>query len=205
MERIYSAREINEYMGYNKSQQNDNKKQFMTRCKNAGLILEDIPTKQGLPNKYKIIEDNFKIEGEEWRPCYCYNEWEVSNKGRVRRISTKKLLGGTSSDVHGYINITGKPEVGGKKRYSVHRLIYFSFHPEEIEKENILVIDHINGCRGDNRIENLRAISSRKNVEFREENNKQIQELLGKLIIQYGYEKVYDYLLTFESETKGIL
>jgi hypothetical protein len=196
MEKVYTAKEINQYMGYNKTQQNDAKQQFMTRCKNAGLILEDIPTKQGLPNLYKIVSDDFKREGEIWKTCYCYKEWEVSNQGRVRRISTKKLLGeGNSSS---YITISGKVEIGGKKRYQAHRLIYFTFHPEHIELENDLQIDHINGCRTDNRLENLRAVSPRQNIQARECNNKQIQAVLGELIIKYGYEKIYNYLADFE-------
>ena len=197
MEKVYTAKEINKYMGYNKSQQNDNKQQFMTRCKNAGLTVEDIPTPRGVPNKYKIIEDNFYIEGENWVPCYCYNEWEVSDLGRIRRISTKKLLGGDNK-TNGYICITGKPEIGGKKRYSVHRLVYFSFHLDETKYEEELNIDHINGCRSDNRLSNLRAVSSRENVQHREQNNKTIQAILGELIIKYGYEKILEYLKNYE-------
>lgn len=199
MEKVYTAKEINEYMGYEgKSQQNNNKQQLMARAKNAGLILEDLPTKRGCANKYKIIEDNFKIEGEEWVPCYCYNEWEVSNLGRVRRISTKNLLG-AQDPVSSYVMITGKEEVGGKRRYSVHRLIYFSFHPDQVSLEGDLVIDHINGQRNDNRLENLRALSSRENITAREENNKRIQEILGRLIIEEGYEKVLKYLESYKT------
>lgn len=170
----------------------------MTRAKNAGLILEDLPTKRGCANKYKIVEDNFKIEGEEWVPCYCYNEWEVSNLGRVRRISTKNLLG-AQDPVSSYIMITGKEGVGGKHRYSVHRLVYFSFHLDQVSLENDLVIDHINGQRNDNRLENLRALSSRENIVAREDNNKRIQEVLGRLIIEEGYEKVLEYLENYKS------
>lgn len=200
MEKVYTAKEINEYMGYQKSQQNDNKQQFMTRCKNAGLILEDIPTPRGSKNLYKILIDDFKRDGEIWVPCYCYNEWEVSNHGRVRRISTKKLLGQTDK-IHNYINITGKPEIGGKKRYSVHRLIYFSFHLDEVDLEDVLFIDHINGVRSDNRLENLRAVSARRNIKAREENNKKLQALLGELIIKHGYDEVYEYLLKMERDS----
>ena len=202
MEKIYTAKEINEYMGYvDKAQQNNNKQQLMARARNAGLILEDLPTKRGCANKYKIVEDNFKIDGEEWVPCYCYSEWEVSNLGRVRRISTKNLLGAQDS-VSSYVMINGKEEIGGKKRYSVHRLVYFSFHKDEIPLEEVLVIDHINGCRSDNRLKNLRAASTRENVKAREENNKAIQVVLGELIIKHGYEKVLKYLENYRDETE---
>lgn len=202
MEKIYSAKEINEYMGYNKSQQNDSKQQFMTRCKNAGLIVEDIPTKRGCKNLYKIIEDNFKKDGEEWVQCYCNPDWEVSNLGRIRRVSTKKLLGGLSKG-ESYITITGNPN-GKQQRFMLHRLVYFSFNPEQIKLAESLFIDHINGCRTDNQLINLRAVSPRRNVEAREENNKGLQALLGELIIKHGYDKVYEYLNNFVSESKTI-
>jgi hypothetical protein len=45
----------------------------------------------------------------------------------------------------------------------------------------------------------LRALSSRENVAAREENNKRIQEVLGKLIIEEGYEKVLKYLESYKT------
>lgn len=190
--KTYTAKEINQYMGYNKTQQNDNKQQFMTRCKNAGLILQDIPTPRGCPNQYIILKDDFFIQDEIWKVCYCYPEWEVSSLGRVRRIATKKLLGQAGED--GYVSITGKGENNKTKRFMAHRLIYFTFYPELIEQQDHLVIDHIDGCRSNNAITNLRAISSRRNTNLREENNKPIQELVGQLIIKYGYEETYKKL-----------
>ena len=47
------------------------------------------------------------------------------------------------------------------RQHSVHRLVWI-WHNGEIPAE--LVIDHINGNRADNRIENLQAISPRQNV-----------------------------------------
>ena len=48
---IYSAQQLNEMIGYvDKSGSNSSKKDIITRCKNAGLIVEALETKRGLPN-----------------------------------------------------------------------------------------------------------------------------------------------------------
>lgn len=187
-EKIYSSKELNEILGYEGGIQNNSKEQLMTRCRNAGLIVEALDTPRGKPNQYKIIENNFLIEGEKWIDCVCYDFWEVSNLGRIRRKNTKKLLGQAGAD--GYISITGKSEKGhGEKtaRYMAHRIVFLSFFPEYIDRKD-LVIDHINGKKNDNRIENLRPTSNLGNVRFREENQTKIQSLVFQLVNKYGYE-----------------
>lgn len=52
----------------------------------------------------------------------------------------------------------------GGRSYMEHRLIYSMFNGP-IDKS--LEVDHINGKRDDNRIENLRAVSKRKNQQNR--------------------------------------
>ena len=100
----YTSKELNEMIGYcDKSGSNSSKQAILTRCKNAGLIVEALDTPRGKPNQYIIIENNFLLPDERWIVCYCNDEWEVSNMGRIRRISTKKLMGYTSED--GYSRI----------------------------------------------------------------------------------------------------
>lgn len=193
MPEIFSSKDLNAIIGYEcKSAQNNNKEQLMTRCRNAGLIVEALPTKRGCPNQYIIIEDNFHKDGEEWRDAYNNIDWEVSNLGRVRRKNTKKLLG--TLDPNGYIHVCGKGGDGKNKNFSVQRLIYFSFNPQDIEHEQQIQIDHINGKRDDNRLENLRALTNVENTKARDDNQAVIKTLTTLAISKVGYKKVEETL-----------
>ena len=191
----YTSKELNEIIGYKDiSGQNNSKNQVMTRCINAGLIVESIETKRGLPNKYIIIEDNFHLDGEEWVDCYCNEDWEVSNYGRIRRKSTKKLMGNIDL-TSGYKRITLIDKATGKQQTKmIHRLVYFSFHPELIKDEEYLQIDHINGIRTDNNLTNLQPLSNIQNTQKRDGCQEKIRLITTDLIIKYGYEKVEEKL-----------
>lgn len=200
---IYSSKDLNEILGYTDiSGRNSTKAAILTRCKNAGLIVQALETKRGLSNQYVIIEDNFHLDGEEWRDCYCQKDWEVSNLGRIRRKHTKKLMGTTDPTSH-YIRVTTADEKTGKQtNLMVHRLIYFSFFPELIPLSNTLQIDHVNGQRNDNRLNNLQALSNVQNIQNRDTNQDKIKLITTNLIIKYGYEKVEQKLQ--ELLTNGI-
>ena len=60
-----------------------------------------------------------------------------------------------------------------------------SFSP--IERPQNFVVDHINGKRGDNRLENLRWVFQTENAQFSDENNTEIKEIIAKLVQKYGY------------------
>ena len=55
-------------------------------------------------------------------------------------------------------------------------------------------MDHINGKRDDNRLENLRWCYQKENMIARDINNYQIKELLGKVIQKFGYETTVLFL-----------
>ena len=194
-QKIYSSKELNEIIGYvDKSGQNNSKSQLITRCNNAGLKIKALDTARGLPNQYIIIEDNFHLEGEEWADCYNNSEWEVSNLGRIRRKSTKKLMGNIDS-TSGYLRVTMlNKETGKQTNQMVHRLVFFTFNPQYIEMADKIQIDHINGKRTDNRLENLQPLSSMKNIEQRDQNQGKIRLLTTQLIMKFGYEKTEEML-----------
>lgn len=204
--KLYTAAEINQYMGYtNRAKSNDNYQQFIKRCQNAGLTIELAnERRRGTTYLYRILNDDFYRDGEIWVTDWSYELWEVSNQGRIRVKFTKKLLG--HRDPSGYIS-SCSPGNNGKTtmRHLVHRDIYFSFHPEMQKDANLYVIDHINGKRDDNRLENLRALTARQNNVVRETNNNVIQEMTATMIAKYGYEQSALLLKNFlENLEKGL-
>lgn len=95
---------------------------------------------------------------EVWKPIPGYEEYyEISSLGRVKRI---KVGHGTQAgriikeyfDKHtGYCRVA--LSVNSKvKDYSVHRLVAMTFLPNPEEKREV---NHINGIKTDNRLENL--------------------------------------------------
>lgn len=158
------------------------------------MKIKALDTARGLPNQYIVIEDNFHLEGEEWADCYNNSDWEVSNLGRIRRKSTKKLMGNVDS-TSGYLRVTMlNKETKKQTNQMVHRLVFFTFNPQYIEIADKIQIDHINGKRTDNRLDNLQPLSSIKNIEQRDQNQGKIRLLTTQLIMKFGYEKTEEML-----------
>jgi hypothetical protein len=97
------------------------------------------------------------MESEEWKDVLGYEGlYQVSSLGNVRRNNKIRKLNG-----YRYYRMDLYKDTICKV-YLVHRLVALAFIPNPDNKPEV---DHINKNRIDNRIENLRWVTSKENKE----------------------------------------
>lgn len=102
---------------------------------------------------------------ERWVECYEYPDYEVSDQGRVRcKVDRRQKKAGD------LLAVWSKPDWyastmlwrdGKEKNISVHRLVIQSFNGPIPEG---LVVNHKNGIKNDNRLDNLEVVTNQYNV-----------------------------------------
>lgn len=135
---------------------------------------------------FRIISNTNNLEGEIWKPYPQQPNLEVSNKGRVKNILTNSFLGNESSE--GYVRFSYEG-----KSYQVHRMVLETFNP--IANAERFVVDHVDGKKTNNTLDNLRWMSSEENLSASASNRQKINYLINELIQKYGYEKTTEGLL----------
>lgn len=126
------------------------------------------------PKKRENIVDltHYVLNENEERQIIIDNEltyYSINKLGQVKNLNTKKFLKGTNLHSYIYVNLT----VGKKrKNRAVHQLVAQAFLPNP---NNYIIVDHINGDRQDNRVENLRWASALENA-----NNKHLDKTPDK-------------------------
>lgn len=105
---------------------------------------------------YKKYDDKI-INKEQWRN-FRDSVYQISNFGRVRNTKTNKILKGNKSDC-GYIRVDIQLPKQKRRKFLVHQLVYECFVSPEFEE-----INHINGDKTDNRLDNLENVSHRENA-----------------------------------------
>ena len=147
---------------------------------------QEISKNQFARQKNEIIDTD--LEGEVWVDTYCSNLHEVSNYGRIRQKNTKRLIKGHQEKKDGYIRVG----ILNKQEIAAHRIVLQSFDPQPNFEE--LTVDHINGKRNDNRLENLRWMSNEENTLLMINHRKDLNKELTRIIQIYGYEKTLNLL-----------
>ena len=128
------------------------------------------------------------MESEIWRDIPNYEgHYKASNLGRIFSVKSNKLLNTKVSK--GYSRISLHKD-GVKHSFLTHRIIIHTFHGE-----SGLQVDHINGIKTDNRLDNLRYATTRENSTY------YFEKVVLKLLKKMGYG---DFIETSKSGDGGI-
>ena len=106
------------------------------------------------------------MENEIWKPIPNYEDYEVSNYGRVKSLKLgRELILKPKDDFRGYFN-TQLWVKNRKKTFKIHQLVAMAFLGHKPNGQ-ILVVNHINFDKKDNRLENLEVITQRENANLK--------------------------------------
>lgn len=96
---------------------------------------------------------------EHWRLINGYSNYEVSSEGRVRNNGTDRILKpGTLTQGYYFVNLSKQ---GKHRNHLIHILVGDAFIPNP---KHVRCIDHKNGDKTDNRLENLRRCTQSQNI-----------------------------------------
>ena len=97
---------------------------------------------------------------EHWKPIHSLNDkYEASNTGHIRNALTKKQLK-EFNNTNGYLGMTVRPEPNHTVNIRIHKKVAEAFLGEPLSG---YVINHKDGNKHNNRIENLEYVTSSEN------------------------------------------
>ncbi len=126
--------------------------------------------------------------------------YAVSDDGRIFSLNTGKELK-QSLDKGGYLQVVLTKE-GRHSTVAVHKAVFYSFNAyRRLTRTDELVIDHIDGDKRNNRLDNLRKITTRDNTS-RAKSNKHGRGVhyyasLGKFGAEISFNRTRYYLGLF--------
>lgn len=132
-----------------------------------------------------------------WKKYYFENietDYSVSTEGVVRKDTTNYVLTQSSQQDYKFVTLFIK---GKQKRMRVHRMVAETFIDNP---ENKPYVNHINGNRGDNNVENLEWVTPSENTQHAVATGL-FNSSRAKAVIQYNLNG--DQMATFESASEA--
>ena len=160
------------------------------------------------------------MQKEIWKDIPDYENYQASNLGRIKtkaRLSTcktcepriiKEKIRLGSLDSNGY-RLTTITKNGLTKYFRVHQLVAMAFLKHR-PKDTKMVIDHIDGDKGNNKLSNIRVVSQRKNCH-NQHNRRKTSKYTGVSFYDNAYHvRIWnnklgknEYLGRFKNEKKA--
>ncbi len=97
----------------------------------------------------------------EWKIINGYPNYAINKNGEIKSLRYDRILKSAKSDSgYTYVNLSNNKII---KTNSVHKLVMEHFGEEK--PDDNFIIDHIDGCKSNNKIENLQWLSIKSNTE----------------------------------------
>lgn len=123
-------------------------------------IFDMLYPKYKITKPIRLIElDNLEIKVSNYGEIFTTNKNKIRSNGRKDNRKGKLLKPATDKD--GYLRIT-LTNNGKRKSYYVHRLVARTFLDNY---DNKLQVNHKNGIKKDNRVENLEMVTLQENIK----------------------------------------
>lgn len=114
---------------------------------------------------------------EIWKQVKGFNNYEVSNLGRVRNKISNKLLMPYKNKKRQYKYMSLQQD-GKRKNFSLHRLIASTFIENPLNKAQV---NHKSGDKMDNSVDNLEWMTPKENVQHAIQHGWKAPPLYGSL------------------------